>query len=509
MRTLLATALAVAAAAADLQAPFSVDRPDFWDLSSAPSINSTAHLVFDTVASVLQHWPHTRYRNGHAVIPGTVPTGTLLYHGRRDSNSPNGPEWTATDPEHSYLFCRGEPSDGCWHLTLVNTRPLKVLYFDGSAAAKMRSGPMDTQDIVAWGQILPDRFFDEEERLDDLCRWGKQFGVDGFVRMQMDFEIMLCSFTAGLEVVARANLVADGTNHPPSLPKTFALPRGAEDIYSGSWHNRYPGDRRIQLDLTSLVSFYDTALVPSLVPARFGKARLQHRLLGIAPEDVRAVMQRLEASYASPPPATSGIDWETLVRVIVDRFADRLEIVQYILDGASSSSETAKRAMRQLHIMLTPYLLHSAVPEATGNAWAAPIFKFCATSHTAHIHRAPVLTPSERLMLQAVEAVNREICRVITAMWVRGVQAGLDRAVPVSSPLSALDEEEANTLIRDWRISVDALMSWLDWNVWVKCRPACGFEVRLCRLSAFNLEQSTGNMLSPDVAIWDGGRPAT
>ncbi|KAF7327802.1 hypothetical protein MKEN_00360000 [Mycena kentingensis (nom. inval.)] len=519
--TLLATA---ALAAASTQAPFRVAAGDDWDLSVAPSINATGNLIFDTVASALQHWPHTRYRNGHALIPGTVPTGTLLYHGRGDSNLPTIPEWTATDPEHSYMFCRSQfpggraqSSEGCWHLTLVNTRPLKVLYFDGSSAAKMKDGPMDTQDIVGWGQILPDRFFDERARIVDICDWGKPFGIDGYVRMEMDFEIMLCDFTEGVEVVAMANLVSDRNNRPgrgprrgpggPGAPpgedpppegpprsaslfdEPFVGPRGgSEVVYSGSWHNHYPGDRRIQLDLTSLISFYDTALVPSLVSARFGKERWDHRLLGISPGDVNAVMRRLEAAYTSLPATTSGIDWDTLVKVVVDRFADRLEIVQYILNGTSSdgpnSTETAKRAMRQLHIMLTPYLLHSVVPESTGTAWAAPIFEFCATSHTSYVQRTPALlarfTPSERLILGAVEDVNREICRVVTSMWVLGVQAGLDEAVSVPA-VDEIDEDAAKALIRGWKASVANLMAWLDWSVWVKCRPACSFD-EICYL---------------------------
>ena len=37
-----------------------------WDLDALPDPDSTAHLVFDTVSSLLQHWPNTRYRNGVA-----------------------------------------------------------------------------------------------------------------------------------------------------------------------------------------------------------------------------------------------------------------------------------------------------------------------------------------------------------------------------------------------------------------------------------------------------------
>lgn len=69
-----------------------------------------------------------------------MPLGTVLYHGRGDANTPSGPEWLATDPEHSYIFCRGQVESGCWQLIVTAIRPLNVLYLDGSGAAKMPDG---------------------------------------------------------------------------------------------------------------------------------------------------------------------------------------------------------------------------------------------------------------------------------------------------------------------------------------------------------------------------------
>jgi len=56
----------------DTKAP--VVPGDDWDLAKEPAKNSTHNLVFDTVASFLQHWPNTRYRNGEQIhsIPSTM-----------------------------------------------------------------------------------------------------------------------------------------------------------------------------------------------------------------------------------------------------------------------------------------------------------------------------------------------------------------------------------------------------------------------------------------------------
>jgi hypothetical protein len=111
-------------------------------------------------------------------VPGTIPIGSLLYHGTTKKDIPRSPEWTAIDPEFSYIFCTATPEDaGCWFLTLATTRPLKVLYFDGSSAAKFPGGSLDSQDVLLTGKMDNDT-----ERINNLCRWGKQYGIDGFVR---------------------------------------------------------------------------------------------------------------------------------------------------------------------------------------------------------------------------------------------------------------------------------------------------------------------------------------
>ncbi|KAJ8581241.1 hypothetical protein M405DRAFT_633051, partial [Rhizopogon salebrosus TDB-379] len=293
---------------------------------------------------------------------------------------------------------------------------------------------MDIQDVTAWGEPQQNRFMDERERIIDLCRWGNEFGIDGFVRMEMDFEVMLCDFTAGVKVVSFLNVTPPWRGKVlmfPHIPPPYsdALVRQFEVMHAGSWHNHYPGDSWIVLDITGLISLYDTELAPSLIPVRADLERWDHRVLGISSEDISRVMRRLTEVVSRPSPMGSGIDWETLINVIVDRYADRLELMQYLLNYTSSDSQEflqrAKLAQAQLRVMLTPYLLHSTVvPNANtsgvnASQWAYPVFRQCATTHTseltAHLHS---MTPSEHLLLKAVKGTTREICRVTTNMWV-------------------------------------------------------------------------------------------
>ncbi|KAG6331403.1 hypothetical protein ID866_7689 [Astraeus odoratus] len=469
-------------------AGFSDGDTENWQFEVSPHSNSTDHLIFETVYSLLQHWPNTRMRNGHTIVPGTIPTGTLLYHGAMYNRIPTTPDWVAMDPEESTFFCMNPSDEGCWHLTLSTTRPLKIIYFDGSSAANMDAGCLDTQDIITWGKILPEKTFMEEERINALCRWGEQYGVDGFVRMEMDFEAMLCNFTSGVQVVSFVKLANPDPLEIPPPDSSRSFPRIFESLHSGSWYNRFPGDTRIKLDLTGLVSFYDTELVPSLVSARSGTERWNHRLQNISDNDVLKVKARLEESLMRQETCTSGVDWMSLFRVIVIRYAERLELTQYLLNtsmsnGPSQMMAAAKLVQIQLRVMLMPYIFFSAVPEEGSESidWAQPIFKLCATSHTESIASSSCMTPSEQLLLRAAEQTTKEICRVVTRMWASGVLLGLDRYLNSEADVNT---ESVSALVRKWKNEISGLTQWLDWSIWVKCQPECGPE-EICYMSTW------------------------
>ena len=258
-----------------------------------------------------------------------------------------------------------------------------------------------------------------------------------------------------------------------------------EVMETGSWHNRFPGETRIQLDLAGLISFYDTQLVPSLVAVRAGQERWDHRAQSISSEDLLAIKSRLEAALVRPSGPSSGIDWKTLVHVIVDRFAGRLELTRHLLNssvtGPSEILDLASKAQTEIRVMLTPYLLASATPtdpsDKTDLDWTIPIYKLCATIHTDSMEsELDSMTDSEKLLLRAIRGTSREICRVVTKMWAAGVYAGID---PLLNTKESPDIAEVARVCNTWAKDLNRLMEWLDWSVWVKCNPDCGPEVRM------------------------------
>ncbi|OAX35061.1 hypothetical protein K503DRAFT_803104 [Rhizopogon vinicolor AM-OR11-026] len=235
---------------------------------------------------------------------------------------------------------------------------------------------MDIQDIITWGEPQTDRFRDDLHWIRYLCAWGKEFGIDDFDGMELvrillalrcssdwrrSSEAMLCDPTAGVEVVSFLNVTTPKTDAHPVFFFTcvnmtdaisFAEIRFFEAMHSGSWRNHYPGDSRIVLDLPGLISFYDTALAPSLIPVRADPERCDHRVLGISSEDISRVMKRLTGIVSRPDPVGSGIDWKTLIYAIVDRYADRFESPQLYLIRLSRTHSFNERGWRRHNFVL-------------------------------------------------------------------------------------------------------------------------------------------------------------
>ena len=294
---------------------------------------------------------------------------------------------------------------------------------------------------------------------------------------------MLCDFTAGVEVASFHNLVAPRTrNRPPPPRKNMTeLQEDDEDMLSfrvlesGHTHNRFPGETRAQLDLTQLVSFYDTDMFPSLVESRFNQERFFHRPASIEEDGRQRLLQRLDEVLTTPQPSGSGVDWTSLIRVIKHRYADRLEILQYMLNKTANAEQTLREVHVYTQSMLPQYLLNGVSPDnssSTSVRWASPIFQECASTHTRTARGTLLskLTYSEHLILNSVDGTLHEICRVLVGIWADGV---LKLDLPETTTL------QPSAVVADWSSRINGLIRWLDWSEWVKCRPECSFEVRL------------------------------
>ncbi|KAI0732198.1 hypothetical protein C8Q72DRAFT_882636 [Fomitopsis betulina] len=512
-----------------LQIPFPSPADEAGTLSrSSPSLpwnarageDATGNLVFHSLASLLQLMPNSQHPNGHTIVRATIPKDTLLYHGTFTSGCPSM-DWASLDLDHAMMFAFGINGS---LLTYRTTRDIQLVYFDGCSANK-HAGVVDTQDLLIWGEPgrrghnedLEHQVAEDMCRLVDGCAWAKDHGVDGFFRMEFDFEIIYCDFQQGLELVSympTVNLLSDLDPANPSVPLPQLPPQGPrvppsqcaskatfhghaqpgfigerrwvtaqatldglpisypggwkgvfpdtelEAFHAGMWHNQFPGEFRIRIDPSSMISLFDPSLI-SLVEARRSMTRDEYSAANLSQADIARVRADIANVMAREPGAGSGVDWQTLARAIQDRFGDRLPYMQHLLHQPvyNVTAQLAK-VRKQLIVSLIPSMHRENVgaPE-----WFADTAHRCATRFTEHLPREG-FTKQEWVLFHAVEEVLHEVCRVYTEAWVEAFDAEAKPVVVIQA------------LLKKWKGEFDALVEWLDWPVWIKCDPACGVD---------------------------------
>lgn len=223
----------------------SEQQPVSPNTDAFPPLNfsSPSPLIFHSFAGLLQTWSNTIFPAGHTIAPCTIPAYTTLYHARADDRAPPpSPEWLAFDQEMSYAIFGIGPE--AHMLSFRTTRDVKCMYFDGSSAALMSDGSMDSQMVFlhnssanvprspVWG-IPPDNpcipgqppeerknctiwdpLHAEYERAAGLCSFiwendlgGRGWGYEGVVRMNAGFEVIWCDFESpSLELLSHINV---------------------------------------------------------------------------------------------------------------------------------------------------------------------------------------------------------------------------------------------------------------------------------------------------------------
>ncbi|CAE6477847.1 unnamed protein product [Rhizoctonia solani] len=501
--------------------------------------NTTAHLIFSSASGLLQHWPNTVYRNGHTFVPATVPVGTLLYHSRPSFEPPPSPEFFAFDFDHSYIFCSQVP---CVMYTYIPRRDLKLGYFDGTSAATLE-GPRDLQDIAFNDRFVSGKTYNPWVHAVSMCKWAEQVGLDGIVRMEPSFEAVLCHIESDLQLTSRRDLLYHETNlfpgqgvpggpsatsmmdlHPrlglntphfpgPMIP-AYPSPPGwkgrqrnfadvaFESIRAGMWHNHFPGESRVILDYSSIVSAYDETY-SSLVHDRQGVPRMKHRLNNISAGDMSRLKTEMEEVLKTGRPAPS-VNWRSLLQDIVSRYGERLEELRYLLRRSDLDAEAiVAKAREKILIMLTPHIvlpksqsnsirvrrgdqqpLHtsssntSASQSIPDDGWPTRIYDACANHPTIDFARERQLTAQEERLANSIERVNRAICSTLITVWATAFDSG-------DKPLLA------KHMVIEWKKEIEELMDWLDWTMWIKCDPPCGQGFQ-CTLATWPWEVFTG-----------------
>lgn len=362
--------------------PLPIDPLDLYEKYPIDLENATA--VFNAVNGALKQKHANMNPVGVSFIPAYLPPNTLMYHSTSSAQLPELFEWIAMDYEFSYSFAHfargkfrpkrprlspnrdgselngldvpigvGGPSElgsgsniesvlndeppklspnfpfsnVSYLYTLRNTKPLdKLIYLDGASAAKTLSGEMDQQ-LVLSRQLDPDARVDERLAASKICEWGKLFGLQGVIRSEIGFEIVLCDFSENLEIVSNITLknaaaLGDLPNEPEfahsdlerkrmALMDQWQLMSGYDWIEAGSRVNE--GELRILLDFSGMVTPLNKTFID--------RDPYKRRINNISDSNKEEIIHLLELYLKSPVDPFHKTDWQAITETITGKFA--------------------------------------------------------------------------------------------------------------------------------------------------------------------------------------------
>ena len=439
-----------------------------------------ANYVFNEIHDSMRQFGNSLNHNGMSIFLATVPKDTELYHGTGHAWRVNGTEWLAFEPEHALLFARGPmrrpPNDidngdnefryvssgqlgriqallgdgqpfrrrnqppwpfepGYLH-TYRSRHDLRLLYVDGQSAAKSSKGTLDIQDYVLLpqppssipGERLP---FDDLARAKGLCEVARtewRGNIDGIIRMEAGFEVILCNFEKDLDFVRS---VQSNNKTEESLDaiweEHFNYYKAIAARYDGI------GGGRVQLDYDNFITLYDYPSAMCFNEKHL--PRVDNSSTSIS--DLRNKVRRLATGETD----STWMNWQAVTDMIVARYADR---IAYLTSGAftnlTSFQEEVDRALR-------------------------PFIDYGARNSTAEILRCSQLSLPYN---DNVSLASRSILNITTT---------------ICSTLSSVLSEDADLASALNRMI--ELKSWLRWTEWKKCR-GCGYH-ELCFLPIWPL----------------------
>ena len=444
--------------------------------------SSNLQHVFNAIHSSMRQWGSSLNHNGMSFFLATVPQDVLLHHGGSLNYRLHGMEWLAFEPEHALNFawarCEDEesisidkaqlspkwwldwehhlmsednegtqailmqggkpprsPLQPClkpgWLHTYITSRDLHLLYLDGQSAAKSKMGTLDAQDyILARNFSLDGPGYGDWSRAQALCKIAAtdyDHRIDGYLRMEHGFEIILCDFAdVDLVNILRADKTREEHKFMPAWSEFFEFFETVTSRYDGI------GARRATLNYDNFVSAY-TYIDTELIPDSSDLPRLNNVSNATADrifDDVKSLV--LTNDFPSPTHPTT--DWQAIVDAYIARSSKRLQRL------ISSDITNSTRLSFEIELILRPYLNGTYLADPTTITRCANAY--IPTSLTS------IPLSNRTLAHYATLAVSTAICSVLhTAM-------------------------QTTTLTTQRRMLTE-LMSMLDWTTWKGCHPSC------------------------------------
>jgi hypothetical protein len=434
---------------------------------SQKNARANANHIFKSLHSSMRQWGSSIHHNGMSFFPASVPKGSIFYHGTNSPERVTGMNWLAFEIEHAELFTTDQKLPGTKHLPrqsagmgkmspdpdhkyLHTYRTKKthdrLLYIDGMSAAKSAMGTLDTQDFIIRNTSTDRRPKYDDERARDLCNLTQQWGVEGFVRMEAGFEIILCDFMNGIELLHLDQRALPDTREGEDSMIVFEYIRGASTRYHGvpSGH--------IDIDHSSMVSayFYDVNLTnPDISATELPRLiSTDSKILAKIRSDLQDM---LENRYSSTKTKVGRrIDWQSISDMIVSRYSTRLMFL-------TLEATTRSRFQAELNTLTNTFIDYS-----TKGANITASVKKCQNHYLASVIPE---TMADYLIHTAILTITGAICNTL-----------FDARYLLLSDKN-MEPYETNEAFKAARQSIEDLVAWLDWSTWRDCGKCAYNEV--------------------------------
>lgn len=448
-----------------------------------------ANHIFNAIHSSMRQWGSSWHHNGMSFFLAEVPASTQFYHGTGSPDAVTGMEWLAFEPEHALVFAHvrdqppgnkpphlssrsvsmaqrplsmysGEQDDsypskpppsrpgqprphppprqwkpGYLH-TYLTHHSLSLLYVDGQSGGKSTIGTLDSQDILILNRStsISDPGMGESARASDLCalvhsKWGNK--VDGILRMEAGFEIILCDFEKHLRLVDVVRAGGDSTTG--SWTEVWNWFSAITARYNGI------GGDRVKINYDQFVTAYGRDLglfagqdlnISSPLP------RLQNAStsdLDIVRRDIDDLILRRDRAEAK------SLDWQAKTDMIVMRYSNLILQLLTIQNITMLQTRVANS--------LRPFI-NSEDRNITAE------IERCAHQFLPY-HSRTSKTGSFPLAYTSLLTVSTQICSTLCSLL----------------PTSRSSVEDMN--ISSAHDSLQALIRYLDWSTFADCPQKC------------------------------------
>ena len=339
--------------------------------------------------------------------------------------------------------------------TYVPMHPLRLLYIDGLSAGKTSNGTLDTQDRLLLNLTAGDiggPMGGEMARAKGLCElaatiWKDR--VDGILRLEGGFEIILCDFERHLE---RVDVVSVTTGE-----------RGGRRGPMGGWEyikaitSRYHGigGNRVHIDYEKFVSVFGYEGVKGLWDNDVQSDTRMPRLTNVSPADLQKIKDDVTALILEKNwNEDKGRDWQAVADMVVARYSSPLRHI-----AITPVFRKDKEALaRYLQSLLRPFV--------DGTARNATVETSRCVAQMLPSLPSLSIPPASLAPLahRALHTVTTRICDTLLT------SLSIATSPTPHSSFSTVYAEHAVEVVQE-------LVEWLNWTSWKECGTCSDEEV--------------------------------